>query len=195
MGQPARQAWIVAIAASAGGLPAIIKVLEGLPGDFPAAVLVLMHMEPTRASTQLARIFQRATALHVEDARDGARLLNGRVYVCVPNHHLILLSKRTIGLSMAAPVHFLRPSADVMFESLAAHHSTNVIAVVLSGTGRDGAAGAVAIEKAGGVVLVQNEESAHSFGMPGATIAHVNTAQAVPLDSMSTQILSLVVHD
>jgi two-component system chemotaxis response regulator CheB len=90
-------------------------------------------------------------------------------------------------------VHFLRPSADLLFESVAASFKDRVIAVVLTGTGSDGATGVKAIKKMGGTVIVQDEKTAEFFGMPGAAIQTGQTDFILPLDEIASALVSLVI--
>ena len=161
---------VVALAASAGGLNALTHVLGTLPREFPAAVVVLQHLDPRHRSL-MADILSRRTALPVKEAAEGDRLQAGRAYVAPPNRHLLVNPDRTISLTQTELVHFLRPSADLLFESLAASFKERAIAVVLSGSGSDGAMGVKAIKRMGGTVIVQNAKNAEFSGMPEAAQA------------------------
>jgi two-component system chemotaxis response regulator CheB len=158
---------IVALAASAGGLKALTDVLAALPRDFPAALVVVQHLDP-RHRSQLAEILGRRTALQVREAREGDALEHGVALIAPPNHHLLVNAGGKVSLSQTELVHFVRPSADLLFESTAASYRERAIAVVLTGSGRDGAMGVKAIKKMGGTVIVQDEKTAEFFGMPGA---------------------------
>jgi len=118
----------------------------------------------------MAQILTRRTTLHVKQARDGEVLRAGVVYIAPPDRHLLVNLDGTITLAETEMVHFLRPSADLMFESAAAAFGPGVVAVVLSGTGEDGAMGVQAVKKRGGTVFVQNDQSAEFSGMPQAAI-------------------------
>jgi len=131
-------------------------------------VLIVQHLDPRHRSL-LAEILSRRTSLHVQEALEGARVNPGNVYVAPPDRHL-LVNHRSLTLSQAELVHFSRPSADLLFESVAATHGDRAIAVVLTGTGNDGATGVTAIKKRGGTVIAQDETSSQFFGMPSAAI-------------------------
>lgn len=176
--------WVVAIAASAGGIPALRIVLGGLPADFPAAILIVQHLEPTRVS-QLAHILARETGLRVQQAAAKQVITAGEVYIAPPNYHLVVTSGRLIGLHQEPRVQFSRPSADVLFLTVAENYGKRAIAVVLTGSGRDGAAGAVAIHRAGGIVIAQDEATSSYFSMPGATIDIAQPDYILPLDKIS----------
>jgi two-component system, chemotaxis family, protein-glutamate methylesterase/glutaminase len=160
----------VVLASSAGGLNALTHVLAGLGADFPAALIVVQHVHPDRRS-MMADILQRRTALRVTEAADGDMLQAGHVYIAPSDHHLLLYTDGTLRLSQTPLVRYSRPSADVLFESAAAHFKTRLIAVVLSGSGTDGAIGVTAIKQAGGTVIVQQPQSAEFDGMPAAARA------------------------
>src|SRR5512136_181272 len=160
---------VVALAASAGGLTAISRILSALPPDFPAAIVIVQHLDPRHRSL-MASILSRRTSLQVKQAEEGDSLSPATVYIAPPNRHLLVNPDGTLSLSQSELVHFVRPSADLLFESVAASYQHCAIAVVLTGTGSDGAMGVRAIKKMGGTVICQDEESAEFFGMPGAAI-------------------------
>jgi len=161
---------VVALAASAGGLNAITRVLAALPKDFPAALVIVQHLDRRHRSV-MADILSRRTALAVKQAEDGERLQPGAAYIAPPNRHLLVNPDRSVALTQTELVHFVRPSADLLFESTAASFKERAIAVVLSGSGQDGAMGVKAIKKMGGTVIVQDAHTADFAGMPDAAIA------------------------
>ena len=160
---------VIAIASSAGGLKAVSLVLTALPAGFPPSILVVQHLDPRHRSL-MAHILSRRTVLPVKEAEEADKLQPGRVYIAPPNKHLLVNPDATISLSQSELVHFVRPSADLLFESVAGSFKERAIAVVLSGTGSDGSMGVQAIKKMGGTVLAQDEGSSEFFGMPHAAI-------------------------
>ena len=160
---------VVAIGASAGGVAAIPAVLARLPVAFPAAVLVVLHLAP-HVKSYLTPVLARASALPVREARAGDILEAGTVYVAPRNSHLELRGGALV-LTDAAPVHFVRPSVDVLFESVAAACQARAVGVILSGSGSDGASGLRAIKRSGGRTIVQDPDSAEHRGMPSAARA------------------------
>lgn len=182
---------IVALAASAGGLPALSTVLAGLPADFPVPVVVVQHLD-RRYKSLLAEILGRRTALHVKAAVEGERLKAGTVYIAPPDRHLLVNRDETISLTQTELVHFVRPSADLLFESVGASFGENAIAVVLTGTGSDGSSGVRAIRKVGGSVIAQDQGSAEYFGMPGAAVETGCVDLVLPLDEIAPTVLRLV---
>ncbi|QLE47448.1 chemotaxis protein CheB [Nostoc sp. C057] len=185
---------IVAIAASAGGLTAQIKVLSTLPAQFPAAIVIVQHISPEHPSF-MAEILSRRTDINVKQAKEGDNLTPGTAYIAPPNRHLLVNDDGTLSLSQSKLVHFLRPSADLLFESVAATYKERAIAIVLTGTGSDGAMGVEAIKKMGGTVIVQDLKTAEFSGMPSAAIQTGNVDFILPLDEISSALVTLVMGE
>ena len=161
---PGAQFDVVALASSAGGIAAISHILESLPAGFPAAIVVVQHLDPRHRSL-MAEILRRRTPLEVVQAAEGDRIRPGTVHIAPPDRHLLVNRDGSLSLSHSELVHFVRPSADLLFESVAASYEERAIAVVLTGTGSDGSLGVGAIKKMGGTVIAQDQESAEFFGM------------------------------
>ena len=182
---------IIAVAASAGGQEALIDLMAGLPAEFPAAIVVIQHLAPGHNSF-LANILDRSGPLPVRPARDGELLQRGSVVVAPPDQHVTIPGCR-IHLDQSPLVNFVRPSADVLFASVAAVAGPRAIAVVLSGTGHDGADGVRAVKEAGGTVVVQDQATSRHFGMPSAAIASAPVDYVLPLDEIAPTLVDLVV--
>jgi len=182
---------LVALAASAGGIHAIGTVLSSLPIDLPAPVVVVQHLAP-RHPSHMAAIMARQTLLDVRQARDGEVLRNGVVYIAPPDRHLLVNTDGSVTLADTELVHFLRPSADLLFESAAAACGPGLVAVVLSGTGEDGAMGIRAVKKMGGVVVVQDEGTAEFTGMPHAAIGTGIADRVLELRDIGPTISDLI---
>jgi two-component system chemotaxis response regulator CheB len=180
---------IVAMAASAGGLPALSGVLSSLPGDFPCAIAVIQHLDPRHRSL-MAGILSRRTPLQVKEAEEGDRLEDGTVFTAPPNRHLLVNPDATLSLTQTELVHFVRPSADLLLESVAAVYRDRAIAVILTGTGSDGAMGVRAIKKMGGTVIAQ-DQAAEFFGMPGAAIETGAVDFVLPLAEIAPALCTL----
>ena len=188
------QRGVVGIAASAGGLAALSAVLSRLPADFALPILVVEHQLPGSEST-LASILDKRTPLRVKQAENGESLVGGTVYIAPPDHHMLLDAKRCIELVETAPVDFQRPSANVLFASLAEHADCAAVVVVLSGMRKDGATGVVAVKKAGGRVMAQDEATSEFFGMPGAAIATGVVDRILPLDSIGPVLAAMATKE
>jgi two-component system chemotaxis response regulator CheB len=184
----------VALAASAGGLNALACVLGPLPASFPVPILIVQHLDPRHRSL-LAQILARRTELSVGEAVDGEVLKPGRVYVAPPDRHLLVNGDGTISLTATELVHFVRPSADLLFESVAASYREGAIAVVLTGSGSDGAMGVRAINRMGGTVIAQDEATSEFFGMPGAAHQTGATDFTLALDEIPLALVALVMPD
>lgn len=182
---------IVALAASAGGLAALAAVLSGLPDDFPAALVIVQHLDPRHRSL-MADILSRRTKLKVKQATEGDRLSPGIVYIAPPDRHLLVNPDGSLSLSQSELVHFVRPSADLLFESVAASYKGRAIAVVLTGTGCDGAMGVQAIKKMGGTVIVQDEKTSEFSGMPTAAVRTGQSDFILPLGEIAAALTTLV---
>lgn len=181
---------VVALAASAGGLRALCTILKTLPGDLPAAVVVVQHLPPHYRS-MAADILGRCTTLRVKPAESEERLKPGNVYVAPPDYHLLVTPEGRLSLSRSARVHFVRPAADILFESAAASYGARLIAVVLSGSGRDGAEGVGAVKDHGGIVIVQDPESCDFSGMPSAALSTVAADFVLPLEAIAEALARL----
>lgn len=185
---------VIAIAASAGGLVALTHVLSALPSGFAAPIVVLQHLRASQKSF-MAEILDRRVSLPVAPARHGERLAAGRVYVAPPGRHLLVRADGSLALSDTERVHFVRPAADVLFHSLAESLGPRAVAVVLTGTGRDGADGVREIHRHGGTVIVQDEASSEFFGMPGASIRTGMVDRVLPLDEIAPALVGLTQGD
>jgi two-component system, chemotaxis family, protein-glutamate methylesterase/glutaminase len=180
---------IVAIAASKGGLAALSTVLAGLPENFPAAIGLVQHLEPSRVSVW-AEILNDRTALSVKWAEEGEPLSAGTVYVAPPNRHFAVKPEQTIQLSDNERVRFWRPPADLFFESVAKSFGRRAIAVVLTGMLDDGAKGLHAIKTRGGRTLAQDPGTAVGFGMPTAAIRTGSVDFVLPLDRIAPALIT-----
>lgn len=182
---------LVAIAASAGGLHALHVVLDALPIDFPAAVMVVQHIQRDRPS-QLAYLLDQHTALEVKTVEQAEPILPGIVYIAQPNWHLEVSMQGIARLTQTQAVHFTRPSAERLFETVADYYKNRAIAVVLTGTGSDGSEGVSAIKSHGGVVIVQDPADADYAGMPTAAIRTGCADFILPLNEIAQKLIQLV---
>jgi two-component system, chemotaxis family, protein-glutamate methylesterase/glutaminase len=157
----------VVLGASAGGIEALRGLIAQLPGDFPAAVCVVLHL--ARGPSVLPQILTRAGALPAVQAQDGMEAKGGRIYVAPPDCHL-LVEDGTLRLDNGPRVNGHRPAIDTLFRSAAAAYGTSAAGVVLSGVLDDGTAGLMAIKRAGGMTLVQDPDDALYEMMPRSAI-------------------------
>ncbi len=171
---------LVVIGASSGGPHALATVLAGLPADFPAPIVVVQHVDPVFAP-ELAQWLDRQCQLDVRLAQEGDHLKAGRVFVSGGEEHLYLSRYLSLTYSDMPRDEAYRPSVNVFFNSVADHWSGDLVGVLLTGMGRDGAEGLLRLRNTGAHTIAQDEASCAVYGMPKAA-AQLNAA---------TQILSL----
>lgn len=185
---------IVALASSAGGLNALSVVLSELPEDFPASVVIVQHLDPRHRSL-MAEILSNRIQLRIKQAEQSDELHSGWVYIAPPDFHLLVNENGKLDLTQTELVHFVRPSADLLFDSVAGSFKDRAIAVVLTGSGSDGSMGVKAIRKMGGTVIVQDEDSAEFAGMPHAAIASKCVDFILPLEEIPSALVTLVMGE
>ena len=149
----------IVIGASAGGVEALGLILPALPAKFRPSVLIVLHLPRERPSL-LVEIYEKRCALPIREADDKEPIEPGTVYFAPPDYHMLVERNRQIALSTDEPVHFSRPSVDVLFESAADVYADRLLGVILTGANEDGAAGLHAVHRAGGVTVVQQPDSA-----------------------------------
>ncbi|MEW6345236.1 MAG: chemotaxis response regulator protein-glutamate methylesterase [Pseudomonadota bacterium] len=181
---------LIIVGASTGGTEAIREVLVPLPPDAPA-VLIAQHMPPgfTKSFAQRLNGLCRIT---VKEAEHGERVLPGHAYIAPGHAHLLLArsgANYIAHLSDDPPVNRHRPSVDVLFRSAAQHAGKNAVGVILTGMGRDGAAGLLEMKKAGAYTLAQDEASCIVFGMPREAIALGAADEIASLPEMSRRVM------
>jgi two-component system, chemotaxis family, protein-glutamate methylesterase/glutaminase len=149
----------VVIGASAGGVEALSEILPALPASLRPALLIVLHL-PRKRPSLLVEIFANRCALPVREADDKEPVEPGTVYFAPPDYHMLVEKSRQIALSTDEPVHYSRPSIDVLFESAADVYADRLLGIILTGANADGAAGLHAVHRAGGVTVVQRPDSA-----------------------------------
>jgi two-component system chemotaxis response regulator CheB len=181
---------VVGIGASAGGVEALRAALADLPPDLDAAVFVVLHL-PASGKSLLAPILDRATLLSTAVAVDGEPVLTGRVYVAPADRHLLVHEGHVV-LSRGPKENGVRPAVDPMLRSLAYGYGAQTIAIILSGALGDGSAGAAAISRAGGVVIVQDPDEAIVPSMPGSALRAVGeTARVCSVGRMAALLTEI----
>ncbi|OAS15171.1 chemotaxis-specific protein-glutamate methyltransferase CheB [Methylobacterium platani] len=186
---PATQApSVVAVAASTGGPPAFAKLLGALPADFPLPVLLVQHMGAAFMEG-FADWLNGVVPLGVGVAREGVRPVAGQVYVAPGDRHLALGPGGLITLLDDPPVGGQRPSATVLFRSVARSAGPRGLGVLLTGMGEDGAAGLLDMHLAGAATIAEHESSAVVYGMPAAAVRLKAAGSVLPLDLIAPRIL------
>ena len=182
---------LVIIGASTGGPSALHQVLSDLPGDLPAAVMVVQHMPPGFTGA-LAQRLNESTPLTVHEAADSDRLARGSVLVAPGNYHLQLNGQQLIKLNQEPRRNGVRPSLDVSMESAASRCGGAVIGVILTGMGCDGTSGAQHIKATGGKVIAEHHSTSVVHGMPGSVIDAGLADRVVPLSKVAPTVLELI---
>jgi two-component system, chemotaxis family, protein-glutamate methylesterase/glutaminase len=184
----------IAIGVSTGGPAALLEIFRGLPRGFPLPILLVIHIGGLFAAT-FAEWLDGQCPLRVSFARDGEPLPaigQGGVLMAPPDHHLVVHQDR-LRLTRDAERHSCRPSVDILFESCARELGTDVAACLLTGMGKDGAAGLAAVRRAGGRTIAQNEGTSVVFGMPREAILLGGAEQVLPLEAIA-QALQAMSH-
>ena len=179
----------VVIGSSAGAVQALSRILPRLPADYPLPVMVVVHVPDTPSG--LTMLFAGKCQVRVIEPEDKEPITPATIFFAPPGYHLLVEKDRSIALSTDEPVFFSRPSIDVLFESAADSYGSALLGVVLTGANEDGAKGAAAVCAAGGIMLVEDPDSAFAATMPGAAIAACPAAQILSLDAIADYLLSI----
>lgn len=179
---------VIAVGISTGGPNALQYVLSQIPSDFLSAIVVVQHM-PEGFTEMFAKRLDECCPLEVQEARSGDLLLAGRVLICPGNRHMMVRRMPRgdmVVLSDGPPVNGHRPSADVLFHSVAQEFSLMSVGVLMTGMGEDGAEGLGAIKAAGGMTIAQSEDTCVVSGMPRAAILKGYANKVIPLEGLGT---------
>ncbi len=188
-GKPA----VVAIAASTGGPAALYRIFSELPAACDAPILVVQHITPGFLSG-LVEWWSSGSAARIKVAEPGETLVAGTIYVAPDGNHLGLANRYTIEISCLPAIGGLRPSATFLFQSVARLYGSGVLALMLTGMGRDGVDGLFSVRAAGGRVVAQDEESSVVFGMPGAAAQAGLVNLMLPLEGIGSCLGRLLSH-
>ena len=164
---------LIVIGASAGGIKAISKVIQGISETIDAAILIVLHVSHKSSAHNISEIFQRSTALECLVASDGVEIERGKIYLAPPEHHLIV-SDHLLHLTKGPEENKYRPSIDVLFRSAAVHFSNKIIGIILTGMLDDGTSGMWAIKRSGGACIVQDPNQAEYPDMPLSVINNMD---------------------
>lgn len=192
--KPAPSVRVIAIAASTGGPAALAQMLSHLPPIFPVPILIVQHIAPGFIHG-LATCLKGVSSLKVKVAEDRESLRPATVYLAPDGCHLGLLHPQAIALRNDPPVHGLRPSANILFQSVGEIFGKAAIAIVLTGMGEDGIEGLRIHRQNGGLVVAQDEASSVVFGMPGSAITAGLADLILPLSTIPGKLLQMVAHD
>jgi len=184
---------VVVLGASTGGPATVMRLAPGFTRDFPAAVILVQHM-PASFTSQYAAQLAEFTGIRVKEAEANEPVQPGTLYICPGGQHLRITPTGRIQLdSTSGRINGYLPNIDVTMESVAAYAGAMSIGVVLTGMGNDGAAGAKAIQRAGGLVIAQDEATSVIFGMPAEAIKAANVEQVLGIDDIYAAIEKRVI--
>ena len=184
---------IIAIGASTGGTEALRVVLTSMPLNAPG-ILVVQHM-PAQFTTSFAKRLNSLCEMTVREAQDGDSVTNGTVLIAPGNYHMLLRrsgARYYVNVKQGPLVHHQRPSADVLFDSVADYAGANAVGVILTGMGADGAQGLLKMKNAGAETIAQDEKSCVVFGMPKEAIKAGAAGDVVPLQNIAEATLKKI---
>ncbi len=184
---------IIVIGTSAGGLEALDALIGQLPSDLPASIFIVQHMAPENTGGALLHRLSRHRAFGCKLAKDGESFKLGRIYIAPPDNHL-LVKKNKVLVTKGARENRSRPGIDPLFRSAAVTHTSRVIGVVLTGMLDDGTAGLIAIQKCGGITVVQDPKDAAYPGMPQSALDNLKVDYCVPISEMGG-LLETLTHE
>jgi two-component system chemotaxis response regulator CheB len=174
----------VVIGASAGGVEALTAILPALPAGLRASFFIVLHLPRDRPSL-LVEIFRPRCALAVREAEDKEPVEPGTIYFAPPDYHLLVEQEHRIALSADEPVHYSRPSIDVLFESAADAYGERLLGIILTGANEDGTAGLEAVHRAGGVTVVQEPDTAQVPLMVMSALQRISADFVLPPDKIA----------
>lgn len=187
---------LIVIGVSTGGPKALDQLIPHLPATIPCPIIIVQHMPPMFTES-LAMKLHEDSALQVIETKGGEILTAGYIYIAQGGKHLILREHSAGGFYLAlnenAPVNNCRPSVDVLFQSVATVFKGKVLAIIMTGMGRDGTEGVRLLKQNGAKCLIQDQESSVVWGMPGSIYEAGLADEIVPLTSLSHRIIQLVV--
>jgi len=183
---------IITIGASAGGVEALVSLLEGLPATLPASLAVVLHRSPngTGYQTRLPQVLGRRSALLVMEPEEGEPLVRGAAYIAPRDHHMVL-ADHSLSLNRGPKEHRTRPAIDPLFRSAAVLYGPRVVGVLLSGMGADGVSGLIAIKAHGGLSLVQCPGQAAFPSMPQHAIAEDDVDAILDVETLAETLTAL----
>jgi len=189
--QPRLRGSIVALAASTGGPGALRSVLDALPFDFPVPILVVQHLSPGFLGGFVEWLGS-TCRLPIKIAAQGDQLTRGTVYIAPEDRHLTVTGQGQVRFTADAPVDGFRPSASVLFESVANLYGRSAVAAILTGMGRDGVIGLRRIRELGGRIIAQDEQTSSVWGMPAAAIDEGLADFVLPISMVPAKLVEMV---
>ena len=192
-GRPLATEKLIIVGASTGGTEAVRELLTVMPADCPG-ILITQHM-PEAFTKSFAKRLDALSTIKVKEAQDGERILPGHAYIAPGNAHLLVRrngASYVTELNQGPPVNRHRPSVDVLFRSAANNVGSNALGVILTGMGKDGAAGMREMKQAGAYNIAQDEATCVVFGMPREAIALGSVDETLAIDRIAPRIIALL---
>jgi chemotaxis response regulator CheB len=190
---PTRQIDLIAIGVSTGGPQALVQLLGALPTDLRQAVVVVQHMADGFLQG-LADWLGTQCALPVALGQRGHKLEPGTVTIAPGGHNMIIGDRLRVSLEVPPPTQFHVPGIDACFSSIAAHVGSTALGVILTGMGRDGAAGLKLMRDSGAITIGQDESTSAVYGMPAAAMAVGAVEHELPLPEIAPLVLRIIGH-
>lgn len=179
---------IVAIGASQGGVAGLVRIVRGLPKDFPATILITLHVGSS--PSVLPSILAEIGVLPARHAVNHEVPRKGHIYVAPPDHHMLVVGGH-LELTHGPRENWTRPAIDPLFRTTAEAYGPNATGVILSGRLNDGTAGLYEIKRRGGTTIVQDPSEAESAEMPRSALAHVRIDYTLPVANIATLLIEL----
>lgn len=186
---------VIALGISTGGPNALQKVIPKLPGSLRVPILTVQHMPPNFTAS-LAERLNRDSEIEVFEAKAGQKIENGKMYIAPGGTHMVVRKNTTeghiIGIIDSPPVNSCKPSVDVLFRSVAMTYESNILSVIMTGMGNDGAAGVLALKRKGAYSIIQDEKTSVVWGMPSAVVNANASDEILPLEKIAERITEIV---
>jgi len=180
----------IVIGVSSGGMNALKFIFSTLPADFSIPIIIVQHVS-ARSDNEWINLLNNKSNLTIKEADEKEKIETGNVYIAAANYHLMIEKNKTFLLTIDERVNFARPSIDVLFESAAEAYKDKLIGIVLTGSNNDGAKGIKRIKELGGMVIIQDPETAESSTMPESAIATVQPDYILSLEEIVQLLIKI----
>ena len=181
----------IVIGASAGGMETIASILSQLPSNFPLPILIVQHLSP-ESGGYMAKYLHQKCKIIVKEADAKENIIAGRAYIAPPNYHLLVEKDGTLSFTVENKVNYARPSIDVLFETAADFYQDKLIGIILTGANSDGSKGLKRIKERGGLVIVQDPDTALVQSMPKAAIRETRVDYILSVEKIIDKLIELV---
>lgn len=180
----------IVIGVSSGGMNVLKIISSSLPVHFNIPIIIVQHLS-AHSDSHWIKLLNEKSHLNVTEADEKEKIKKGNIYIAPPNYHLLIEKDKTFSLTIDERVNFARPSIDVLFESAAEAYTNKLIGIVLTGSNSDGSKGIKRIKDCGGLVIIQDPETAESEYMPKSAIATIVPDYILPLEDIIELLIQL----